>query len=97
MPNDKIDDFSTWVIIQFYSVLFAVFALIWKGISWYFKDKSEERKDFIKEVVKEAMGISMHDFKEEVKNELHQIRSDLRKNNDHVNSRIDDLFKENKK
>lgn len=70
-----------------------VFGLLSQYIKNIFKSRRDEKADFIKSVVKEAMGISMGSLEEKISHL--DIRHE--KNMEKVNERIDELFREIRK
>lgn len=65
------------------------FALIWRAIDKYFKDKAEERETFIKHVVKEVMETAMEPMKEQ----LRQMATHHEDSIKYIHERINDLIK----
>lgn len=90
---DQTHTFDWSTLITGLAALAGLFTVIWRFIDRYFKDKSEERAEFIKAVVREAMGMSMEPIERQIKDMGDKHDDGMRQ----VNKRIDDLFKELRK
>ncbi len=70
-------------------VIIAPFALIWHFIDKYFKDKREDREEFIKTVVKEVMETAIKPVQDQCKQLSDQHNESIR----YIHERINDLNK----
>lgn len=63
------------------------FVLAWKFITMYFKERSEQRSDFIKVIVKEVMEATI----EPIKTQITRLEEHTQRGFEQVHKRIDDL------
>lgn len=68
----------------------APFVLLWKFINMYYKERSEQRADFIKMIVKEVLETSI----EPIKTQITRLQEHTDRGFEQVHKRVDEVFKE---
>lgn len=68
----------------------APFILVWRFIDKYYKERSEQRSDFIKVIVKEVMEATI----EPIKTQIQRLEEHTERGFEQIHKRVDEIFKE---